>query len=249
MRTSFITTFTFCAVFGLALSACCPAGSAPDVAGEAAEPAKTPAMDKTHPESAEGFKPLFDDGLTNAERPGDVWTVEDGVLTASEDRCIWTTETYDDFVLDLEFKNMPGTNSGVIVYCSDTKNWIPNAVEVQIADDHAEKWANSPETWQCAAIFGHVPPTSHPVKQPGEWNRMTIYCQGPEINVVLNGEHVTYMDMTQFTSAKTNPDGSEIPRWLSKPKAKLATKGKVGFQGKHGDATIFFRNIQIKTLD
>ncbi len=248
MRTSVITALTLCAALGLALTACAQAGTKSDES-EAGKAGDAP-MNMAHPESTEGFKPLFNDDLSNANKPEGVWTIEEGgVLTASEDKALWTEKSYDDFVLDLEFKNMPGTNSGVIVYCSDVDDWIPNAVEVQIADDHAEKWANSPETWQCAAIFGHVPPKSHPVKQPGEWNRMTIYCQGPMIDVVLNGEHVTHMDMTKFTSAEENPDGSEIPGWLSKPKANLPTKGKIGFQGKHGDATIFFRNMQIKALD
>ena len=42
---------------------------------------------------------------------------------------------YENFIVDLEFKNEKGTNSGVIVYCTDRKDWIPNSVEVQIADD------------------------------------------------------------------------------------------------------------------
>ena len=46
---------------------------------------------------------------------------------------------YENFVLDLEFMTAPGTNSGVIVYCSDIANWIPNSVEIQIADDFAER--------------------------------------------------------------------------------------------------------------
>ena len=77
---------------------------------------------------------------------------------------------------------------------------------------------------------------------------MTVTCVGPRIDVVLNGEHVTSMDMTQWTSAKTNPDGSEIPSWLSRPKAELPTKGRIGLQGKHAGAPIWFRNIKVKAV-
>ncbi|MGZ8841640.1 MAG: 3-keto-disaccharide hydrolase, partial [Candidatus Aminicenantales bacterium] len=84
------------------------------------------------------------------------------------------------------------------------------------------------------------------VKKPGEWNRFTITCMGKRITAELNGEEVTDMDMSLWTSAKTNPDGSEIPPWLSRPFAELATKGRIGFQGKHAGAPIFFRNIRIK---
>ncbi|HSA95800.1 MAG TPA: DUF1080 domain-containing protein [Acidobacteriota bacterium] len=191
---------------------------------------------------------LFAADLSNAEFPAGVWTVSDGVLTASEDQAIWTKPDYENFVLDLEFMTAPGTNSGVIVYCTDVANWIPNSVEIQIADDFAEEWAKEPGSWHCGAIFGHLAPTKSAVKKPGEWNHFAITCKGKQITVVLNGEKVTDMDMGLWTSAKTNPDGSEIPAWLSRPYAELATKGRIGFQGKHAGAPIFFRNIRIRNI-
>ncbi len=203
---------------------------------------------KNHPDSA-AWENLFAPDLSNTIRPEGVWSVTDGVLTASEDKCIWTEKQYENFIVDLEFKTAEGTNSGVIVYCSDVNDWIPNSVEIQIADDFSPKWAQSEKTWQCAAIFGHLAPTKSAVKKAGEWNRMTITCQGPMIYVLLNGEAVTTMDMTKWTSATTNPDGSSIPKWLSKPFATLPTKGHIGLQGKHAGAPIYFRNLKIKSLD
>jgi len=200
-----------------------------------------------HPDTS-GWDSLFAADLSNADRPEGVWTVSDGVLTASKDQAIWTTRDYENFILDLEFKNAEGTNSGVVVYCSDTKNWIPNSVEIQIADDFAEKWAKSPKTWHCGAIFGHLAPSKSAVKKPGEWNRFTVRCVGKQIDVVLNGERVTSMDMSLWTSGKKNPDGSDIPSWLPRPYATLATKGKIGLQGKHAGAPIWFRNIKIREL-
>jgi hypothetical protein len=201
-----------------------------------------------HPDSG-AWQDLFAEDLSDAEFPQGVWSFEDGALTATKDQCIWTRKEYDDFVLDLEFKNAPGTNSGVIVYCSDIGNWIPNSVEVQIADDYSDKWGKAPKTWQCAAIFGHLPAAERRVKKPGEWNRMTVTCKGKRISVVLNGKRVTEMDMGLWTSAKKNPDGSDIPPWLSKPKAELPTRGRVGLQGKHAGAPIYFRNLKVKVLD
>lgn len=209
---------------------------------------ETESAQNLHPDSS-NWRNLFNETLTNAIFPEGVWTVEDGVLTASEDQAIWTKRDYENFVLDLEFKNAEGTNSGVIVYCSDIDNWIPNSVEIQIADDFSEQWSKQPKTWQCAAIFGHLAAKKSMVKKPGEWNRMTITCKEGLIQVVLNGELVTEMDMKLWTSAKTNPDGSEIPSWLSKPKAELPTRGKIGLQGKHAGAPIYFRNIKIKPME
>jgi hypothetical protein len=198
-----------------------------------------------HPDT-QGWPALFEPDLSDAEFPAGVWTVADGVLTASEDQAIWTKRDYEKFILDLEFKTAPGTNSGVIVYCTDVVEWIPNSVEIQIADDFAEEWAKSPATWHCGAIFGHLAPTRSLVNRPGEWNHYTITCQDRKIYVMLNGEQVTAMDMSLWTSAQYNPDGSEIPPWLSKPLAGLATKGRIGLQGKHAGAPIYFRNIKIK---
>ena len=192
------------------------------------------------------WTPLFAADLSDAEFPAGIWTVSDGVITASEDQVLWAKPEYENFVLDLEFMTAPGTNSGVIVYCADTANWIPNSVEIQIADDFAEEWAKSPATWHCGAIFGHLAPTKSAVKPAGEWNHYTVTCAGKRITVELNGEKVTDMDMSLWTSAKTNPDGSEIPTWLSRPKAELATRGRIGFQGKHDGAPIYFRNIRIR---
>lgn len=212
------------------------------VAGFGAEPL-------THPDTT-GWKDLFAPDLSDAVKPaGNVWTVENGELTASKDEALWSQKEYENFILDLEFKNAPETNSGVIVYCSDPKNWIPNSVEIQIADDHAKKWAESPKSWQCGAVFGHLAPAKSVVKAPGEWNHFTIRCVGKQIDVTLNGEQVASMDMSLWTSAKTNPDGTEIPSWLSNPLASLPAKGKIGLQGKHAGAPIWFRNLKIKELD
>lgn len=205
---------------------------------------------KKHPNTkGKSWQSLFKDDLSNATYPKGVWSLTDGELTATEDQAIWTKKPYRDFILDLEFKTAPGTNSGVIVYASDTVNWIPNSVEIQIADDHSEQWGKSPAYYQCAAIFGHLAATKQKVvKQPGEWNRYTITCQGKNIWVMLNGQPVTAIDLSQYTSAKKNPDGSDIPSWLSKPLASLLTQGYIGFQGKHAGAPIWFRNIRIQEL-
>lgn len=201
-----------------------------------------------HPDSSQ-WPELFKADLSNAIDEKKVWSVNDGVFTASADHSLWTDKDYKKCILDLEFKTAPGTNSGVIVYCRDMKNWIPNSVEVQIADDFAAKWAKSPKTWQCAAIFGHLAASEKRVKKPGEWNRMTIACEGPHVRVVLNDKLVTNMDMRLWKSAKKNPDGSEIPPWLSTPFAELPNQGRIGLQGKHAGAPIFYRNIKIKVLE
>lgn len=210
----------------------------------------TIAQNKVAKASEKGWHPLFAADLSDAAYSKEVWKIEDGgVITATEDKAIWSTKQYQNFILDLEFKTAPGTNSGVLVYCTDTANWIPNSVEIQIADDYSDEWSKAPKTWQCGAIFGRMAANEQKVvKKPGEWNRYIITCKGPNISVELNGKHVTNIDMRKWTSATKNPDGSDIPEWLNKPMAQLATSGYIGLQGKHAGAPIWFRKIRIKEL-
>ncbi|ULQ50706.1 3-keto-disaccharide hydrolase [Flavihumibacter fluvii] len=192
-------------------------------------------------------EPLFRSDLSNANFPKGIWTSENGILTASADHVLWTKTSFENFILDLDFKTASGTNSGVIVYCTDTAKWVANSVEIQIADDFSDKWSASPATWQCGAIFGRKAAIRQKVvHQPGEWNHFTITCYGTLITVILNGVLVTTMDMSKWTSAKKNPDGSDIPDWLNKPLNILPTSGYIGLQGKHAGAPIWFRNVMVR---
>ncbi len=203
---------------------------------------------KDHPDISE-WNDLFTPDLSNAIFIEGIWTYKNQILTASEDQAVWSQKSYDNFILDLEFMTEEGTNSGVIVYCNNIEDWIPNSVEIQIADDFAEKWASSPKTWQCGAIFGHLPAKKSMVKKPGEWNRFTITCKDKMIFVILNGELIAEMNMDLWTRSDKNPDGTDIPSWLSTPFSELPTNGFIGFQGKHAGAKIFFRNMKIKEIE
>jgi hypothetical protein len=199
--------------------------------------------------SGSGWVDMFNNNLSNAIYPAGVWSDSAGIITATKDEALWSKDEYDNFVLDLDFMNADGTNSGVVVHATDLKDWIPHSVEIQIADDYSKEWGKAPATWQCAAIFGHHAATNKSLRRPGKWNHYTITCIGRKIWIVLNGKLVNTCDMNQFTSAKTNPDGSEIPSWLSNPMATLPLHGHIGFQGKHAGAPIWFKNIKVKRLD
>jgi hypothetical protein len=202
-----------------------------------------------HPNtSGAGWTDMFKSDLSNAIFKIGIWKDSAGVFTASADEALWSEKTYNNFMLDLEFKTADGTNSGVIVHASDMEEWIPHSVEIQIADDYSKEWSKADPTWQCAAVFGHQAASKRTVKHPGEWNHYTITCIDRKIWIVLNGELVNTFDMSLYTSAKKNPDGSDIPSWLSNPLSEIPLTGHIGFQGKHAGAPIYFRNIRIKEL-
>ena len=195
-----------------------------------------------------GWKDLFGNNLSKAIYDKSIWKDSSGVITASKDDAIWSFDEYDDFILDLDFQNADGTNSGVIVHATDIVEWIPNSVEIQIADDYSKQWSKASPTWQCAAIFGRKPATNKSLKPAGEWNHFTITCKGKMISIVLNGTLVNECNMDDFTSSKVNPDGSNVPSWLKNPMSTLALRGHIGLQGKHAGAPIYFRNVKVFKL-
>lgn len=222
-----------------------PAAGSPDTALAQAAPDSLPAPSVRSHE----WQPLFGDSLTDATYDPAVWTRENGILTASKDQAIWTKTEYENFELDLEFKTDPGTNSGIVVYCTNIDDWIPNSVEIQIADDHSEKWSRAKPYEQCGAIYGHLGASRQQVvRKPGQWNHIRIRCRGRRIVVILNGKKVTEMNMALWTSGTQNPDGSDIPSWLPVPLAQLPTKGFIGLQGKHGESGIWFRHLRIRPI-
>ena len=201
-----------------------------------------------HPDSR-NWRPLFHLNLANAVFTPGVWFINDkGDLTATKDEAIWTDRDFENFILDLEYSCDPAANSGVLLYCSYMKNWIPNTVEVQILDDNHPHWVNEKPFAKNGGLYGHLPPKVNNVKPAGEWNRMTVTARGKRIKVAVNGEITVDTDLSQWTSAKKNPDGTDIPPWLSRPWAELPTRGRIGLQGKHGNASIRFRFIRIREL-
>jgi hypothetical protein len=202
-----------------------------------------------HPNSKK-WADLFATDFSNAICPAGVWSWKDSELSPKDkDEVIWTKKEYENFILDLEFNLEPAANSGVLVYNSDLQNWVPNTIEIQLLDDPAPKWATIPPNWKCGGIFGHSVPRKAATKKAGEWNRMTILCQGPHISVLLNGELVTDVNMKDWKSGKKSPDGTDIVDFEPRPLAEMATKGHIGLQGAHGGIPTHFRNIKIKPLD
>lgn len=200
-----------------------------------------------HPDSSR-WPELFAADLSNVMEPKSGWAWQNGELITTGGTTLLTKEPYANYILDLEFKNGPGANSGVFLYCSDLKNWIPCKIEIQILDDYAPKNAKVEKTQLCGAIYSRQAPVKQAVKPAGQWNRMTLWCLGPNVAVMLNGELVSRIDMRQWTSGVKTPAGLGIPAKYNKPLAELPPRGHIGLQGKHGESPNWFRNVRIKAI-
>ena len=218
------------------------------IAEQAAAAVEARGAKPAHPVDFTGWRELFARDLSNAEPMKEsVWSFDaEGNLNATKDVNLVTRDEYADFALDFEFRLEPGANAGVFLYASDLKNWIPNKLEIQLLDDAHPSAAKYPAIWKNGAMYGHQAPTKNTLKPAGEWNRMTIYAEGKRIRVAQNGEFILEADLDDFTDAKKNPDGSDAPKWHTKPYCQLKTAGRIGLQGCHGGVKTQFRNIRVK---
>ena len=199
--------------------------------------------------AAAEWRDLFNKDLSNAEFDPAIWSRDaEGCLTATKDVAIWTRGQYGCFELECEYNLEPAGNSGILIYCTNPKNWIPNAVEVQLLDNDAPKWKGLNPNQANLAFFGHRAPTSNPAKPAGQWNKVHLVADGPHLALWLNGIKVNECDLSEWTDAEKLPDGSPIPKWLSRPWSDLPHRGQIGFQGRHNGAGVKFRGIRIRSL-
>lgn len=191
-------------------------------------------------------KPLFGVDLSDGVYRAGVWKYNDqGELSAASDSNIWSKVKYGDCVITLEYKLSSRANAGVLIKCSDTRNWIPNTVEIQLLDDYGTE----PDYHSNASFYGYQAPSKVLTRPAGEWNQMEITCRGSVITVKLNGEVVNEMDMSQWTDPKKSPSGSEIEgKFQGKALADASRFGYVGLQGLHGKSPVVYRNLFIAPI-
>ncbi|MHC4567521.1 MAG: family 16 glycoside hydrolase, partial [Planctomycetota bacterium] len=143
-------------------------------------------LDREKPRAAQEpqFKKLFQredlrDAITGEDN---AWVWKDGVLTVKRDMdgrehnfdYIWTKEKYGDFELDLEFKVIEGTNSGIFFRTSDLSNPVYTGIEVQVCNSYGRKNTNKNGT--AGAIYDCLAPAENAINPPGEWNHCVLTC-------------------------------------------------------------------------
>jgi len=191
----------------------------------------------------DGFKPLFNGkDLTGWTCKPKGWKFENGELVWSKKSgYIWSEAQYGDFVLDLEFKVAKGTNSGIFIRTANTRNPVQTGIEIQVLDSYGKAQLGKHDV---GAIYDCVAPTKNTSRKPGEWNHMVITCQGPRIQVELNGEKISEADLDKWTTPNKNPDGSKNK--FKTAYKDMARKGHIGFQD-HGKP-VWYRNVKLKEL-
>ncbi len=187
-----------------------------------------------------GWHNLFAADLSNADYKEGSWKMADGVLERTGSGDVWTKGKYSDYILDFDFKLDKGTNSGVFLRAAE-HTWLPWP-EVQVEDS----FGKGINRHLCGGIYDISAPKVNSVKQPGQWNHMSIMADGSDISVVLNGKLVTDIDLNDWTTAGKNPDGSDN-KFKNIAYKDLPRTGWIGFQD-HG-FVVWYRNVKIKELN
>lgn len=184
----------------------------------------------------DGFVDMFNGKDLSGWQTTGNWVVEEGNVIALKPRpgesgwkrykdYLTTSRPYSDFVIDLEFKFEKAGNSGVFLRVGDLADHVESGMEVQILDTHGKANVGHHD---CGGVIRTQGPSRNMVKPAGEWNRYTITIQGNRLHVVLNGEQVIDLDLSQ-SAMKDRP-----------------ASGYISFQDE--GKPVWYRNVRIKEL-
>lgn len=195
----------------------------------------------SHPDTT-GWTDLIAANLSNVEMTAGSWEMKEGVLVAKTHDTIWTKASYDNFILDLEFKVEKESNSGVFLRSGNVKDVLA-ALEVQVHEGE-----DGALYGMVGAIYNAQPPVKKVQKPVSEWNRFTITCNDNKMSLVFNGEEVWNIDLNNWKEPHQNPDGTKNK--FAKALKDFSRKGPIGLQGLHGkaQAPVWYRNIRIKEI-
>ena len=200
-------------------------------------------------EKREGWVLLFDgkslDGwTTSSQKPGQR-SVEQASINPH--KCggymMIHEKVWGDYKLSLDFKISKGCNSGIFIRtfpltARPGKDVGFNGLEIAIDD------TKEPGFHDTGAIYDLVKPGKNAMRPVGEWNHIVVTSQGKLIEIELNGEKVTRMDLDEWTEKNKRPDGSQH-------KFDVAYKdhpreGYIGLQDHGSDC--WYKNIKLLPL-
>ncbi len=193
-----------------------------------------------------GFQSLFDGKTTRGWEPvgrhdpdNPTWYVEHGTLICRHTKWgnwLRTVESYDNFVLRLEYWLPKRGNSGIYLHAPATSERISQiGQEIQLIDD--SNYPKLKPSQRAGAVYAGIAPEVNVPAAAEEWNSIEVFFQGKRIRTTLNG--------VRLYDARLD-DASKDAQLLKNPLATRRLTGFIGLQD-HTESPRF-RNIRIRTL-
>ncbi len=192
------------------------------------------------PLAAGEWKPLFNgkdlSGWQAVGGPISSWNVEDGILYCGGGGGGWlsTTDQYDNFEIELEFRVPEGGNSGVFLRAPHEGNPAFAGMELQILDDAAPKYAKLNDYQYSGSLYDVAAPQTRASKPAGQWQKLAIRCDGRRVQVTLNGTPIIDANLDDHSDKEATHPGLK------------RTTGHIGLQN-HG-TRLDFRNVRLREL-
>lgn len=203
----------------------------------------------TDAEKSAGWTLLFDGKSTSGwmspkSKPLPESHVQEGSLNPHPcDYMLVYDKDLENFKLSMDFKISPKCNSGIFIRTFPLtpragKDVGFNGLEVAVDDTKTNDFHDT------GAIYDLVKPTKNAMKPAGEWNHIVITCDRNIIEVEINSEVVTKMNLDEWTEMYKRPDGTAHKFdvvYKSHPR-----HGYIGLQD-HG-ANCWYKNIKLLPL-
>ncbi len=192
---------------------------------------------------ADGFVPLFNGkdlaGWKRYDSKAEGWTVVDDMLVCTGKGGGWlgTERDYADFVLRLEYRLLPGGNSGVYIRAPEKGHISRVGMEIQILDDSDPRYAKIDFYQYTGSIYHVVAPTRRAGKPAGQWNSMEIRAEARQVVVILNGKKIVDADLDRCLK---DPEVAKEHTGLAR------STGRIGLQS-HSER-VEFRNLRVKEI-
>ncbi len=125
------------------------------------------------------------------------WSVEDGTITADTGPIglLNTAVPFADYELLCDFNLADGGNSGIFLRTTTTPESVAtDCYELNMAQTH-------PDGFTTGSIVGHITTEAAPAS-PDEWHTFRVICEGPRIQVELDGAPI--LDYTDENASRAS---------------------------------------------
>jgi len=166
----------------------------------------------------------------------DSWKIDgDELVPLKPGGWLSTHETFSDFELKLEFNVPPGGNSGIYLRAPREGRISRSGMEIQLLDDHAEKYADLKPWQRCGSLYHVEPAASGAVGEAGTWQSLHIRLVGREIRVTLNDKQIIDTRLDRYPQLEGQHPGLK------------RASGYIGLQN-YGGSPVRFREIYVRPL-